>query len=67
MKDIHGSFQSIASDVYSIGYNIDSIAKSLKSHQMKLLAVDMMSKSPEERPDLRRCISAVEKMNLDSS
>ena len=66
LRNIRGSFQNIASDVYSVGYNIDSIAKSLKSHQLTLLAVDMMSKSPEERPDLRRCISALEKMNLDS-
>ena len=67
LRNIRGSFQSIASDVFSVGYNIDSIAKSLKSHQLTLLAVDMMSKSPKERPDLRGCISALEKMNLDSS
>ena len=67
LRNIRGSFQSIASDVYSIGYNIDSIAKSLKSHQMTFIAVDMMSKSTEKRPHLRRCISALEKMNLDSS
>ena len=62
LHNIRGSFRSIASDVYSVGYNIDSIAKSLKSHQMTLLAVDMTSKSPEERPHLRRCISALIKM-----
>ena len=65
--NIRGSYQSIVLDVYSVGYNIDSIAKSLKSQQMTLLAVDMISKSPEERPHLRHCISALEKMNLDSS
>ena len=67
LGNIRGPFQSIASDVYSIGYNIDSIAKSLKSHQMTLLAVDMMLKSPEERPHLKRCTSALEKVSLDSS
>ena len=67
LHNIRGSFQIIASDVYPVRYNIDSIPKSLKSHQMTLLAVDMMSKTPEERPHLRRCISALEKMYLDSS
>ena len=67
LRNILGTFQSIASDVYSVGYNIDSIAKSLKSHQMTLLAVDMMLKSPEERPHLKRCTSALEKVSLDSS
>ena len=56
LRNIRGSFQSIASDVHSVGLNIDSTAKSLKSHQMTLLAVDMMSKSPEERLNLRRGI-----------
>ena len=67
LRNIRGSFQNIASDVYSVGYNIDSIPKSLKSHQMTLLAVNMMSKSPEEKPYLRRCITALEKMNLGLS
>ena len=66
LRNIRGSYQSVASDVYSDGYNIDSIANYLKSYQKTLLAVDMMTKSREERPHLRCCISALEKMKLDS-
>ena len=66
LRNIHVSYQSIASDVYSVGYNIDSITKSLKSQQMTLLAMDVIWKSSNERPYLRHCISAFEKMNLDS-
>ena len=63
LRNISGSYQSIALHVYSI----DSIAKSLRGHQMTLLAGDMMSKSPQERSRLKHGISSLEKFNLDSS
>lgn len=52
--------------MYSVGYNIDSIVNSSKSQQMTLLAVNMMSEPLEQRSQLKFCVSALEKMNLDS-
>lgn len=47
LRNIPGSYQPIASDVYSLGYNLDKIARAVKNEGMTLLAVNMRSETPE--------------------
>lgn len=62
LRNIPGSYQTIASDVYSLGYNIDQIARAVKNEGMTLLALNMMSKTPEKRPQISRCITVLERL-----
>ena len=60
-----GSNQSVKTDIFSIGYNFNAIAKFVGSECLSLLASRMMNVDSDKRPSLSSCISFLEKSKLN--
>ena len=48
LRNVPDSYQTVTADIYSLGHNIDFIARSCKNTRMTSLAVNMMNKVPEK-------------------
>ncbi|XP_057315555.1 serine/threonine-protein kinase Nek7-like [Hydractinia symbiolongicarpus] len=57
LRNVKGSYQSVQSDVYSLGYNVDLISRCIKNMKIASIANDMMSEEPSKRPSISRCIT----------
>ena len=52
LRNIPGSYESFATDVYTLGYNLNKVASHLVSNKLSVMAVSMMNKDASARPEL---------------
>ena len=64
LRNVPGSYQSIATDIYSVGYNIDFIARNVGNSKISAIATNMMVEDPNKRPPLSRCITFLERYKV---
>ena len=62
LRNIPGSFVSCQTDVYTLGYNFKHVAKYVKSDTLSMIAAEMLSDKPDERPQLSNTLAKVKRL-----
>lgn len=62
LRNIPGSYTSYLSDIFSLGYCFDKIAKFVTSKKLGLISCRMMFENPEDRPSLGNMILSLSKL-----
>ncbi|XP_057299524.1 tyrosine-protein kinase BTK-like [Hydractinia symbiolongicarpus] len=56
LRNVPGSYVSCETDVYTLGYNFESIAKHVASEKLLMIATNMLKNKPHERPLLSQLL-----------
>ena len=59
LRNVPKSFQSIQSDIYSLGYNIGLISDATKNEKLSYIAHDLQNIIPEKRPSIPLTIKRI--------
>lgn len=64
LRNVPGAHQSIATDTFSVGYNIDFIARHTKQWKLSSVANNMIANDPCKRPPLSQCVAVLERCKM---
>ena len=64
LRNVPGSRETVESDVYTLGYNIEKVAQYLKSSRLLCIATKMMVKSPLDRVLLVNVVRQISRILL---
>ena len=65
LRNVRGSYQSIESDVFTLGYNCDMIATKTKFEKLMLISTKMIAKAPSDRPKLSKIMYCLESLKTN--